>query len=145
MRSGADEKIATQRCCGARLEIDGRERDLALFNLAIDSKLWASDLVSLRVEDVQIGRARERATIIQQKTARPVQFELTDNTRKALQAWLMRRGSGAGFLFPSRGRGQSHLSTRQYARLVHGWVTDAGLDSPAYGTRSMRRTKAAQI
>ena len=130
----------------ARLEIDGRERDLALFNLAIDSKLRASDLVSLRVEDVQIGgRARERATIIQQKTARPVQFELTDGTRKAIQVWLIHHGSGAGFLFPSRARGQSHLSTRQYARLVHGWVTDAGLDSPAYGTHSMRRTKAAQI
>jgi integrase len=68
----------------ARLEIDGRERDLALFNLAIDSKLRTSDLVNLRVEDVQIGgRARERATTIQQKTARPVQFELTDGTRKA--------------------------------------------------------------
>jgi integrase len=103
-------------------------------------------VVSLRVEDVQIGgRARERATIIQRKTARPVQFELTDCTRKAIQVWLMLRGSGAGFLFPSRGRGQSHLSTRQYARLGHGWVTDAGLDSPAYGTHSMRRTKAAQI
>lgn len=130
----------------ARLEIDGRERDLALFNLAIDSKLRASDLVGLKVEDVQIGgRTRERATIIQQKTARPVQFELTDNTRKAIQAWLTHLGSGAGFLFPSRIRSQSHLSTRQYARLVHGWVTDAGLDSPAYGTHSMRRTKAAQI
>ncbi|MDR6290906.1 integrase [Inquilinus ginsengisoli] len=130
----------------ARLEIEGRERDLALFNLAIDSKLRASDLVSLRIEDVQVGgRARERATIIQQKTARPVQFELTDGTRKAVQVWLMHRGSGAGFVFPSRARSQSHLSTRQYARLVHGWVTDAGLDSPAYGTHSMRRTKAAQI
>ncbi|MGO1075004.1 tyrosine-type recombinase/integrase [Inquilinus sp. CA228] len=130
----------------ARLEIEGRERDLALFNLAIDSKLRASDLVSLRIEDVQIGgRVRERATIIQQKTARPVQFELTDGTRKAIQILLLHRGSGAGFLFPSRSRGQSHLSTRQYARLVHGWVTDAGLDSPAYGTHSMRRNKAAQI
>lgn len=78
----------------ARLEIEDRERDLALFNLAIDSKLRASDLVSLRIEDVQIGgRVRERATIIQQKTARPVQFELTDNTRKSLQAWPAHRGS----------------------------------------------------
>ena len=130
----------------ARLEIDGRGRDLALFNLAIDSKLRASDLVSLKIEDVQLGgRIRERATIIQQKTARPVQFELTDNTRKSIQAWLLHRGSGAGFLFPGRTRSQSHLSTRQYTRIVHAWVSEAGLDSPAYGTHSMRRTKAAQI
>ncbi|OWJ69189.1 tyrosine-type recombinase/integrase [Inquilinus limosus] len=130
----------------ARLEIDDRERDLALFNLAIDSKLRASDLVSLKIEDVQIGgRVRDRATIVQQKTARPVQFELTDNTRKSLQAWLAHRGSTAGFLFPSCVRSQAHLSTRQYARLVHGWVTEAGLDSPSYGTHSMRRTKATQI
>ncbi|MGL4964896.1 MAG: tyrosine-type recombinase/integrase [Inquilinus sp.] len=130
----------------ARLEIDGRDRDLALFNLAIDSKLRASDLVSLKVEDVQIGgRARERATIIQQKTARPVQFELTDSTRKSTQAWFAHLGSGTGFLFPGGIGGGSHLSTRQYTRLVRGWVSDAGLDSPAYGTHSMRRTKAAQI
>lgn len=130
----------------ARLEINDRERDLALFNLAIDSKLRASDLVSLKIEDVQIGgRIRKRATVIQQKTARPVQFELTDNTRKSLQAWLAHRGSMAGFLFPSRVRSQSHLSTRQYARLVHVWVSEAGLDGPSYGTHSMRRTKAAQI
>ncbi|HEY9344444.1 MAG TPA: tyrosine-type recombinase/integrase [Inquilinus sp.] len=130
----------------ARLEIDGRARDLALFNLAIDSKLRASDLVSLKIEDVQIaGRARERATIIQQKTARPVQFELTDNTRRAVQVWLAHLGQAVGFLFPSPVRRHSHLSTRQYARILHGWVADAGLDSAAYGTHSMRRTKAAQI
>jgi len=87
----------------ARLEIDGRERDLALFNLAIDSKLRASDLVSLKVADVQIGgRARERTTIIQQKTARPVQFELTDNTRKSVQAWLARLGLGTRVPVPRR-------------------------------------------
>jgi integrase len=130
----------------ARLEIDDRQRDLALFNLAIDSKLRASDLVTLKIEDVQIGgRIRERATIIQQKTARPVQFDLTDNTRKALQAWLARRASMTGYLFPGHTRRQSHFSTRQYARLVHDWVADAGLDSPSYGTHSMRRTKASQI
>ncbi len=130
----------------ARLEIDDRARDLALFNLAIDSKLRASDLVSLKIEDVQIGgRIRERATIVQQKTGRPVQFELTDSTRKALQPWLTRRGSMTGYLFPGQNRNQSHLSTRQYARLVHSWVAEAGLDSPSYGTHSMRRTKTAQI
>lgn len=130
----------------ARLEIDDRARDLALFNLAIDSKLRASDLVSLKIEDVQIGgRIRERAIIVQQKTGRPVQFELTDSTRKALQPWLAHRASMTGFLFPGQKRKQSHLSTRQYARLVHSWVAEAGLDSPSYGTHSMRRTKVAQI
>jgi len=130
----------------ARLEIDERARDPALFNLAIDSKLRASDLVSLKIEDVQIGgRIRERATIVQQKTGRPVQFELTDSTRKALQPWLAHRGSMTGYLFPGQKQKQSHLSTRQYARLVHSWVAEAGLDSPSYGTHSMRRTKAAQI
>jgi len=91
----------------ARLEIDDRARDLALFNLAIDSKLRASDLVSLKIEDIQIGgRIRERATIVQQKAGRPVQFELTDSTRKALQPWLAHRGSMTGFLFPASASGE---------------------------------------
>jgi integrase len=118
-----------------------------LFNLAIDSKLRGCDLVSLKIDDVCAGgRARERATVIQQKTGRPVQFEITEQTRFAIRDWLsaidLRNGR---YLFPSRVRAQPHLSTRQYARIVHGWVESAGLDSSAYGTHSMRRTKAAQI
>jgi integrase len=113
-----------------RLQMEGRRRDLAMFNLAIDSKLRGCDLVRLRIDDVFAGgRVRDRATVIQKKTGRPVQFEITEQTR----------------LFPSRFRGKPHLSTRQYARIVHRWADRAGLDSSAYGTHSLRRTKPAQI
>ena len=89
---------------------------------------------------------RDRATVIQKKTGRPVQFEITEQTRASIRDWLSEGNSRAGdYLFPSRRRGQPHLSTRQYARIVHAWVESAGLDSSAYGTHSMRRTKAAQI
>jgi integrase len=130
-----------------RLQLEHRTRDLALFNLAIDSKLRGCDLVRLRVDDVSDGgRVRDRATIIQKKTGRPVQFEITEQTRAAIQTWLTEISSSNGrHLFPSRVRAQPHLSTRQYARIVHSWVAGARLDSSAYGTHSMRRTKAAQI
>jgi site-specific recombinase XerD len=88
------------------------------------------------------GRVRDRATIIQKKTGRPVQFEITEQIR----AWLPEVEARNGrHLFPSRFRAQPHVSTRQYAWIVHAWVESAGLDSSAYGTHSMRRTKAAQI
>src|SRR6516225_9103936 len=127
--------------------VERRARNLALFNLAIDSKLRGCDLVKLQVDDVSVGgRVRDRATIVQKKTGRPVQFEITEQTRAAIQAWLANiRSRSTGYLFPSRVRTQPHLSTRQYARIVHSWVASAGLDSSAYGTHSMRRTKAAQI
>jgi integrase len=130
-----------------RLQLQQRARDLALFNLAIDSKLRGCDLVRLQVDDVCAGgRVRERATVIQKKTGRPVQFEITEQTRAAIRAWLPEVEARNGrHLFPSRFRAQPHLSTRQYARIVHAWVESAGLDSSAYGTHSMRRTKAAQI
>ena len=130
-----------------RLQIGGLERDLALFNLAIDSKLRACDLVALRINDVDAGgRIRERTTVVQRKTGRPVQFEITEPTRAALRDWLARLGpSSGGYLFPSRFRACPHLSTRQYARIVSRWVETVGLDPTAYGTHSMRRTKAAQI
>jgi len=101
----------------------------------------------LPAEDVSVGgRVRDRATIVQKKTGRPVQFEITEQTRAAIQAWLADIPSrSTRYLFPSRVRTQPHLSTRQYARIVHSWVASAGLDSSAYGTHSMRRTKAAQI
>ncbi len=118
-----------------------------MFNLAIDSKLRGCDLVRLQVDDVCAGgRVRGRATIIQKKTGRPVKFEITEQTRTSIQDWLARVGVREGqYLFPSRFRAQPHLSTRQYARIVHAWVESAGLESSAYGTHSMRRTKAAQI
>jgi integrase len=130
-----------------RLQLERRTRDLAMFNLAIDSKLRGCDLVRLQVDDIRAGgQVRDRATIIQKKTGRPVQFEITEQTRAAIQAWLAEVDGRKGrHLFPSRLRAQPHLSTRQYARIVHGWAESAGLDSSAYGTRSMRRTKAAQI
>ncbi len=130
-----------------RLQLERRRRDLALFNLAIDSKLRGCDLVRLRVSDVCVGgRAQERATVIQRKTGRPVQFEITEQTRAAIHDWLASIDLGSGqYLFPSRLYDHPHISTRQYARIVHRWVERAGLDGAAYGTHSMRRTKAAQI
>jgi integrase len=130
-----------------RLQLEGRKRDLALFNLATDSKLRGCDLLRLQVDDVSAGgRVRDRSTVIQRKTGRPVQFEITQQTRSSIQDWLSVSALGnEGYLFPSRFRAQPHLSTRQYLRIVHAWVERAGLDESAYGTHSMRRTKAAQI
>jgi site-specific recombinase XerC len=130
-----------------RLELAGSKRDLAIFNLAIDSKLRACDLVKLRLDDVCLGmKVRNRATIVQKKTGRPVQFEITEQSRISVEACLPKlRSTGSRFLFPSRLHESHHISTRQYARLVHCWVQSIGLDANMYGTHSMRRTKAALI
>ncbi len=130
-----------------RLEIARSKRNLAIFNLAIDSKLRGCDLVKLRLEDICSGtNARRRATIVQKKTGRPVQFEISEQSRNSVEAWLpMLRTTGSRYLFPSRLHASPHISTRQYARLVHRWVQSIGLKSTSYGTHSMRRTKAAQI
>ena len=122
-------------------------RDLAMFNLAIDSKLRGCDLVSLSVHDVAHGnQVLPRAMVLQRKTKRPVQFEVTEPTRVAVSAWLEKsRLRSDEFLFPSRVARSPHVSTRQYAKIVHHWVEAAGLDSSAYGTHSMRRTKATLI
>jgi integrase len=130
-----------------RLQLEDRKRDLAMFNLAIDSKLRGCDLVRLQVNDVCVGgRVRDRAVVIQKKTGRPVQFELTEQTRLSVLDWLDRRAAvTAEYLFPSRFTTRAHISTRQYARIVKKWVASAGLDGSVYGTHSMRRTKAAQI
>jgi integrase len=130
-----------------RLELADRPRELALFNLAIDSKLRSCDLVNLRVRDVCHGdRVAARAIIMQQKTQRPVQFEITEQTRDSLSAWIrLASRQSEDYLFPSRLRGSPHVSTRQYARIVHGWVREIGLDEADYGTHTMRRTKAALI
>jgi site-specific recombinase XerC len=124
-----------------------RVRDLALFNLAIDSKLRSCDLVALRVCDVcQAGSVKERTVLVQKKTGRPVQFELTEQTRNAVHSWIVRRALQEGdFLFPSRVHDCPHLSTRQYARIVSLWVASIELDPRKYGTHSLRRTKAALI
>jgi integrase len=130
-----------------RLEIARSKRDLAIFNLAIDSKLRGCDLVKLRLEDICSGtNVRRRATIVQKKTGRPVQFEISEQSRNSVEAWLpMLWTTGSRYLFPSRLHASPHISTRQYARLVHRWVKSIGLESASYGTHSMRRTKAAQI
>ena len=131
----------------SRLQLGKRVRDLALFNLAIDSKLRGCDLVRLRVRDVaHSGKAVSRATIVQRKTGQPVKFELTEQTRSTVEAWITRAQlSSESFLFPSRLAGSPHLSTRQYARIVKRWVAGIGLDASEYGTHSLRRTKATLI
>jgi integrase len=130
-----------------RLEIAQSRRDLAIFNLAIDSKLRACDLVKLRVDDICSGaNVGPRATIVQKKTGRPVQFEITEQSRSSVEALLPTlRATGSKYLFPSRLHASPHISIRQYSRLVHCWVESIGLESSNYGTHSMRRTKAAQI
>lgn len=130
-----------------RLRLSDRLRDLALFDLAIDSKLRACDLVKLRVRDVSHGdRIPARAIVMQQKTQRPVQFEITEQTRDAVYAWIRRASlRSEDFLFPSRVHESPHLSTRQYARIVDSWVREIGLDPAAYGTHTLRRTKAPLI
>ena len=130
-----------------RLELDKRTRDLAMFNLAIDSKLRACDLMALRVADIAQGkRVQPRARIIQRKTGRPVQFEITEQTRIAVEEWIAKAHLGPpDFLFPSRVLKTSHLSRRQYGRIVNQWVSEIGLDPSQYGTHSLRRTKASLI
>lgn len=130
-----------------RLQMDGRTRELALFNLGIDSKLRGCDLVALKVRDVCHGnQVANRAIVMQHKTQRPVQFEITAPTRDALQAWISHAGlKSEDFLFPSRLHESPHLGTRQYARILGHWVDELGLDRADYGTHSMRRTKATLI
>lgn len=130
-----------------RLQLRHRTRDLALFNLAIDSKLRACDLVKLRVLDVAHGdQVASRTMVMQQKTKRPVQFEITELTRQSVREWIgAAHLQSSAFLFPSRVTVSPHLSTRQYARIVHRWVAEIGLDGAAFGTHSMRRTKASLI
>lgn len=130
-----------------RLEIAGNHRDLALFNLAIDSKLRGCDLVCLKVADVfAAGQVKELASIIQSKTQKPVRFEITEETRKSLLRWIGKPlMTGSEYLWPGRFHDRLHISTRQYARLVRDWVKSIGLEPSAYGTHSMRRTKVSQI
>jgi integrase len=122
-------------------------RDLALFNVAIDSKLRGCDLVKLAVTDlVRDDRVRERVSVIQSKTKRPVQFELSENTQDTIAAWIKSPEMiGCRFIFPSRFHDRLHISTRQYSRLVRDWVAAIGLEPSGYGTHSLRRTKAAEI
>jgi integrase len=129
-----------------KLQIDQLTRDLALFNLAIDSKLRGCDVVAVKVDDVAPnGYAVDRASVRQKKTGRPVRFELTEPTRQAIDEYIKLAGKKPGdFLFTGRRPGQC-MTTRQYARLLSEWLTSVGLDPHLYGTHSLRRTKATLI
>ena len=130
-----------------KLEIEGRVRDLAIFNLAIDSKLRGCDVVAIRVEDVAAGGyTAERATVRQKKTGRPVRFELSEQTRQAIDDYLKATNKRPGeFLFTGRRGANASMTTRQYARLVSEWIGSVGLDPRLFGTHSLRRTKATLI
>ncbi|WP_441280007.1 tyrosine-type recombinase/integrase [Bradyrhizobium sp. 63_E2_N1_3] len=130
-----------------KLQIEGRGRDLAMFNLAIDSKLRGCDVVALKVEDVAAsGYTADRATVRQKKTGRPVRFELSEQTRQAVDDYLKAANKGPSeFLFTSRRSPERCMTTRQYARLVSDWIGSIGLDPRLFGTHSLRRTKATLI
>ena len=146
---GAKPPFKPKHVWGIRqqLKVAKRIRDLALFNCAIDAKLRGWDLVKLRLIDVAPGgTVRQRSTIIQQKTGRPVPFEITEPTRDAINAWLAVRGRrDDDWLFPSRSRPGQHIGTRQYARLVDEWVGMIDLQPRDFGTHSLRRTKVALV
>src|ERR1700722_15353349 len=122
-------------------------RDLAPFNLAIDSKLRGCDVVAIKVEDIaRNGYTMDPATVRQKKPGRPVKFEWRDQTRHAVDDYLKAAGKSPGeFLFSGRrGFGQC-MTTRQYARLLSEWIASIGLDPKLFGTHSLRRTKATLI
>ena len=130
-----------------KLQIEGRARDLAMFNLAIDSKLRGGDVVAIKVEDIAAsGYTADRATVRQKKTGRPVRFELTEQTRQAVDDYLKVANRRPGeFLFTGRGGTERSMTTRHYARLVSEWIGSVGLDPRLFGTHSLRRTKATLI
>jgi integrase len=145
---GAKPPLRTKHVWSIRtkLQVDGRLRDLAMFNLAIDSKLRGCDVVALRIDDIApSGYSVDRATVRQKKTGRPVRFELTEATRQAVDHYLRTTPMTPGdFLFPGRRPGCS-MTTRQYARLVTEWIGRIGLDPHLFGTHSLRRTKTTLI
>ena len=148
-RVGAKRALKPRQIWAIRFFLDHerRLRDRALLDLAIDSKLRGCDLVKIKIGTLVIGREiRTRAIVVQQKTGRPVQFELMADARASLLAWLERRGGAVDdFAFPSRINRSGPMSTRQYARLVDEWVSAIGLRYEEYGTHSLRRTKASII
>ena len=146
---GAKRALKPRQVWAIRFFLDQhrRMRDRALFDLAIDSKLRGCDVVKIRIGDLVLGgQVRTRAIVVQAKTGKPVQFELMQDARASLLAWLERRGGILNdYVFPSRIDHAHHLSTRQYARLVEEWIVGVGLRREEYGTHSLRRTKASII
>ena len=130
-----------------RLDISHNLRELTMFNLALDCKLRACDFIKLKVRDIAHGtNVQSRAMLVQQKTGKPVQFEITPKTKTTITLWIKSNGlKNDDYLFASRVKDHEHLSTRQYSRIVKRWVTSIGLDATAYGTHTMRRTKASLI
>jgi integrase len=130
-----------------KLQVEERTRDLAMFNLAIDSKLRGCDVVALKVEDIApSGYSVDRATVRQKKTGQPVRFELTEQNRQAVDDYLRAAGKKPGeFMFTGRRAPGRCMTTRQYARLVSEWIANIGLDPHIFGTHSLRRTKATLI
>jgi integrase len=147
--TGAKPRLRAKHVWSIRtkLQIEGRARDLAMFNLAIDSKLRGCDVVAIRVEDVAAGGyTADRATVRQKKTGRPVRFELSEQTRQAVDDYLKAANKKPGeFLFTGRRGSNRYMTTRQYARLVSEWIGSVGLDPRLFGTHSLRRTKATLI
>ena len=130
-----------------RLQLADHKRDLAMFNLALDSKLRGCDLVGLKVSDIQTSDdIRSRAKVIQKKTGKPVQFEVTKHTREALADWIhFKELNIYNWLFPSRKNRDNAMTTRQYGRVVKEWIGSIGLPKSSYATHSLRRTKATLI
>src|SRR5436305_15348214 len=130
-----------------KLQLEGNIRDLAMFNVAIDSKLRGCDVIALKVEDIAPnGYAVERATVRQKKTGQPVRFELTEQTRQAVDEYVKVFSKKSGeFLFSGRCKRNRPITTRHYARLLDKWVASVGLDASRFGTHSLRRTKATLI
>jgi integrase len=130
-----------------RLDLASRTRDLALFNLAIDSKLRGCDLVNLKVVDISNSDIiATRAIVMQKKTHQQVQFEITELTRKALVDWISEASlKSTDYLFPSKKSLSPHIGTRHYSRIVKGWIKMIGLNTAMYGTHSLRRTKVSLI
>jgi len=130
-----------------RLELAENRRDLALFNMGIDSKLRGCDLVRMKVVDVMASvQIKGRASILQSKTQTPVRFEISEGTRASVATWIEDPLMiGSEYLWSGRFHERLHISTRQYARIVKDWVKSIGLEATAYGTHSMRRTKVTQF
>ena len=103
--------------------------------------------LQIRVEDVAAGGyTADRATVRQKKTGRPVRFELSEQTRQAVDDYLKVTGKRPGeFLFTGHRGTNRSMTTRQYARLVSEWIGSVGLDPKLFGTHSLRRTKATLI
>src|ERR1700741_3451200 len=130
-----------------RLQMEGRTRDLAMFNLAIDSKLWGCDVVALRVEDVApSGYAVDAPQCGRRRRVGPSEFEMTEQTRQAIDDYIKLAGKKPGeYLFSGHGRHNRCMTTRQYSRLVSNWLAAIGLDPHFFATHSLRRTKATLI